>query len=84
MPCVKWRNKSPKVKSNNTRLRRRLYKKNVFGIGKNFNQFSFTIGEGMGFGQLSDRVLKDKKVKFENSPEFLQKDIRARVEGQDA
>lgn len=57
--------------------------KDVFGIGENFNQFSFSIGKGMGFGQLSDKALKDKKVKFENAPEFLQKDIRARVSGEE-
>jgi len=57
--------------------------KDVFGIGENFNQFSFTIGKGMGFSQLSDKILKEKKVKFENAPEFLQKDIRARITGEE-
>jgi len=59
--------------------------KNVFGLSEKpnsqfgFNQFAFTIGKGEGFHQLSDEVLKQKKVKFVSLPIEVQKAIRDRI-----
>lgn len=59
--------------------------KDVFGMSLNpqdprgFSQFAFTIGRGQGFSQLSDEILKSKKVKFENLPIEVQKGIRGRI-----
>lgn len=57
-----------------------LIGKDVFGMGDNFNQFSFTIGDRMGEHQLNPNILKEKKLKFTDVPKNIQNMIKERVE----